>query len=146
MKIDIYFLNSDKEPNEELIRYITASRYIALFSGRMRSMVPGVKVVWEEIGKRITTVASKEKKTVKDEYILSQANNFYLRNVITEIQAIDAPPHLKQGLPDDFEEFVNSVLEPGALAIKACAGSAGIPMNAPISGDVGLESDCLILG
>jgi superfamily I DNA/RNA helicase len=146
MKIDIYFLNSDKEPNEELIRYITASRYIALFSGRMWSMVPGVKTVWKEVEKRITAVASKEKREMKDEYILSQANNFYLKNVITEIQAIDAPPHLKQGLPDNFEEFVNSVLEPGALAIKACAGSVGIPVNTPISGDVGLESDCFILG
>ena len=60
MKLDIYFLNSDREPNEDLIRYITASRYIALFSGRMRRMIPGVKAVWYEIKNRITKAASME--------------------------------------------------------------------------------------
>jgi hypothetical protein len=146
MKLDIYFLNSNKEPNEELMRYITASRYIALFSGRMRSMVPGVMAVWKEIGDRIIKASTREFRSIKDEYILSQANNFYLRNVITEIQAVDAPPHLKQGLPDDFEDFVKGVLEPGCLSIKACATSVGLSLDTPIYGDVSLESKCLIVG
>jgi hypothetical protein len=146
MKLDIYFLNSDKEPNEELMRYITASRYIAMFSSKMRSMVPGVMAVWKDIGDRIIRASTKETRMIKDEYILSQANHFYLRNVITEIQAVDAPPHLKQGLPDGFDEFVDGVLEPGYLSIKACARSVGIPLDTPVYGDVSLESKCLILG
>lgn len=146
IKLDIYFLNSDKEPNEELMRYITASRYIALFSGRMRSMVPGVKAMWKEIGDRIIEVSTKESRSIKEEYILSQANNFYLKNVITEIQAVDAPGNLKQGLPDDFEGFVKGILEPGCLSIKACAKSVGVSIDTPIYGDVSLESKSLIVG
>jgi hypothetical protein len=146
IKLDIYFLNSDKEPKEELIRYITASRYIAMFSSRMRSMVPGVKVMWKEVSDRIIEVSTKQAPSMKDEYILSQANNFYLKNIITEIQAVDAPPYLKQGLPDNIEEFVNGILEPGCLSIKTCAKSVGVALDTPIYGDVSLESETLIVG
>lgn len=146
MKLDIYFLNSDKEPNEELVRYITASRYIALFSGRMRSMVPGVKEVWNEVADKIIESASKASRNIKDEYILSQANNFYLRNVITEIQAVNAPPYLKQGLPEGFEEFISCILEPATLAIKRCMSSVNISLDENIYGDRSLESKSLILG
>jgi len=146
MKLDIYFLNSNKEPNEDLIRYITASRYIALFSSRMRSMVPGVKDMWKTIGDLIIEVSLKESRNIKEEYILSQANNYYLKNIITEIQAVSAPSHLKQGLPEGFEQFVDGILEPGCLLIKACAKSVGIDMSIPIYGDVSLESKSLIIG
>ena len=145
-KIDIYFLNSDKEPNEELIRYVTTSRHIAMFSGRMRAMVPGMKVIWEDVGKRIKQIASKEERTIKEEYILSQTNNFYLRNIVTEIQSVDAPNHLKQGLPDDFEEFIEAILEPACLTIKACANSVGIKAMSEYHGDISLESKSLIIG
>jgi hypothetical protein len=109
-------------------------------------MVSGVKEVWSEVADKIIESASKTSRNIKDEYILSQANNFYLRNVITEIQAINAPPHLKQGLPEGFEEFVSCILEPATLAIKSCISSVNISLDENIYGDRPLESKCLILG
>lgn len=146
MKLDIWFLNSDKEPDESLDRYITASRHIAMFSGRMRTMVPGVREMWNDIKKQIDKCSAKEIKSIKDDYILSQTNNFYLRNVITEIQAVDAPPHLKQGLPDGLEEFIECVLEPAALTLRSCIKAAGSLDRCEIKGDVCLESESLIIG
>ncbi|MFZ4600592.1 MAG: 3'-5' exonuclease, partial [Terrimicrobiaceae bacterium] len=146
MKLDIWFLNSDKEPDESLDRYITASRHIAMFSGRMRTMVPGVREMWNDIKKQIDKCSAKDIKSIKDDYILSQTNNFYLRNVITEIQAVDAPPHLKQGLPDGLEEFIECVLEPAALTLRNCIKAAGSVDPSNIKGDVCLESKSLIIG
>ena len=149
MKLDLWFLNSEKEPDGDLERYITASRHIAMFSGRMRNMVPGVKEIWEGVRRRIDTCFEKEVKSIKDEYILSQTNNFYLRNVVGEIQAVDAPAHLRQGLPEDLEEFIGIILEPAALTIRSCvkvAGVSSISSKSEIRGDVSLESKSLIIG
>lgn len=146
MKLDIWFLNSDKEPDGDLERYITASRHIAMFSGRMHSMVPGVKQIWNDIKNRIDKCFEKEVRSIKDEYILSQTLNFYLRNVITEIQAADAPAHLKQGLPEGLEEFAEVIMEPAALTIRSCVKSAGVSYTSDIYGDVPLESESLIIG
>ena len=146
MKLDLWFLNSEKEPDGELERYITASRHIAMFSGRMRNMVPGVKAIWEDVRRRIDRCFEKEVKGIKDDYILSQTINFYLRNVVGEIQAVDAPPHLKQGLPEDLEEFIGIILEPAALTVRSCVKVAGISSTSEIKGDVSLESKSLIIG
>ena len=146
MKLDISFLNSEKEPDGDLQRYISASRHIAMFSGRMRQMVPSVRDIWNDIKKRIDKCYEKEVRSIKDDYILSQTLNFYLRNVITEIQAADAPPHLKQGLPEDLEEFISLVMEPGALTIRSCVKAAGVSSTSEINGDVPLESESLIIG
>ena len=146
MKLDLWFLNSEKEPDGDLERYITASRHIAMFSGRMRNMVPGVKEIWEGVRRRIDKCFEKEVKSIKDEYILSQTSNFYLRNVVGEIQAVDAPTHLRQGLPEDLEEFIGTILEPAALTIRSCVKVAGISSKSEIKGDVSLESSSLIIG
>ena len=146
MKLDLWFLNSEKEPDGDLERYITASRYIAMFSGRMRNMVPGVKEIWEGVRRRIDKCFEKEVKNIKDEYILSQTSNFYLRNVVGEIQAVDAPAHLRQGLPEDLEEFIGTILEPAALTIRSCVKVAGVSSKSEIKGDVSLESNSLIIG
>jgi hypothetical protein len=146
MKLDIWFLNSEKEPDGDLERYITASRHIAMFSGRMRNMVPGVRDMWNDVKKQIDECSQKEVKSIKDEYILSQTNNFYLRNIVGEIQAVDAPAHLKQGLPDDLEEFVGTILEPAALTVRSCIKAAGISPTSEVNGDVSIESKSLIIG
>jgi len=146
MKLDLWFLNSEKEPDGDLERYITASRHIAMFSGRMRSMVPGVRDMWNDVEKRINKCSEKVVKSIKDEYILSQTNNFYLRNVISEIQAADAPPHLKQGLPEGLEEFIGTIVEPAALTIRSCVKAGSVSSKSEINGDVSLESESLIIG
>ena len=146
MKLDIYFLNSSKDPNEDLTKYITPSRHIALFSGRIRNMVPELRVIWSEIGKTIMDISKKEEKTIKEEYIFSQAINFYLRNVVSEIQAVEAPTNLYQGLPQDFEEFVKQSSQTACTVIRDCIRVADVPSNTEIQGDVPLESKCLILG
>lgn len=146
MKLDIYFLNSNKDPNEELVKYITASRHIALFSGRIRNMVPELRSIWSDVGKTIMEISKKEDKTIKEEYIFSQAINFYIRNVVSEIQAVEAPVNLYQGLPADFEEFVRQTSIISSDVIRNCIRAAGITADTEICGDVPLESKCLILG
>ena len=146
MKLDLWFLNSDKEPDGGLERYITASRHIAMFSGRMRSMVPGVRDIWNDVKKRIDTCYKKVVKSLKDEYILSQTNNFYMRGTISEIQAVDAPAQLKQGLPSQLEEFIGDMLEPATLTIRSCIKAAGVSSISEINGDIPLESKSLIIG
>jgi hypothetical protein len=109
-------------------------------------MVPGVKEIWEDIRRRIVKCSQKENRNIKDDYIVSQTLNFYLRNVITEIQAADAPPHLKQGLPEGLEEFIGIILEPATLTVRSCIKAAGVSSTSEINGDVSLESESLIIG
>ena len=150
-KLDVYFLNSGKgEPSEDLIRYVTASRYLALFTGRMYSMVPAVKEIWYAIQDRILEVAGKptDTLTVFDEYILAHSIGFYTRGIVSEIQSIDAPSDSYQGQPEGFEEFVSEVIRPAGANIQACIQAVGVsPFSAPdIQCDISLETESLILG
>lgn len=150
-KLDVYFLNSEKGgASEDLIRYVTASRYLALFTGRMFSMVPAVKEIWYAIQDRILKVAGKsaETLTVFEEYILAHSISFYTRGIVSEIQAIDAPSDTYQGPPEGFEEFVCELIPPATANIKACIQAVGVGSFSPgdIQCDISLETESLILG
>jgi hypothetical protein len=146
MKLDLSFIFANKEPSDELIKYITASRYIAKFFHRMVFMTPHVKALWYDIGNTIQKIYTKEKRTIKEEYILSQLTNFYLRGIISEIQAVNAPSNLYQGLPNYFEEFIENHIGPAQTLIKECIKEAGISEDIGIECDAPLESDTFIVG
>ena len=148
-KLDVFFMNSDKEPSEELIRYVTASRYLALFSGRLFGMVPVVKDIWCSVQKRLMEIAAKtDVLTVVEEYILSQSANFYLRGAVSEIQAVDAPCDSYQGLPNGFEEFTLEAIRPAAVTLETCVKSVLGADNesVDIQCDISVETESLILG
>lgn len=145
-KLDLSFTFAQKDPSEELIKYITASRYISKFFSRMVFMVPHVKALWYDIGNTIERIHKKETRSIKEEYILSQLTNFYLRGILSEIQAVTAPRDLYQGLPKDFEEFIEYRIGPAQELIKALIKTAGISEEIGIECDAPLESETIIVG
>jgi hypothetical protein len=145
-KLDLSFTFAQKDPSEELIKYITASRYISKFFNRMIFMTPHVKALWYDIGYTIERIYKKEIRNIKEEYILSQLTNFYMRGILSEIQAVNAPSNLYQGLPNDFEEFIDYSIGPAQEFIKALIKTAGISEETGIECDAPLESDTIIVG
>ena len=145
-KLDLSFTFAQRDPSEELIKYITASRYISKFFNRMIFMTPHVKALWYDIGNTIERIHKKESRSIREEYILSQLTNFYLRGILSEIQAVTAPSNLYQGLPNDFEEFIEYRIGPAQELIKALIKVAGISEEIGIECDAPLESDTIIVG
>jgi hypothetical protein len=145
-KLDLAFTFAQKDPSDELIKYITASRYISKFFYRMIFMTPHVKALWHDIGNTIKKINAKKERTIKEEYILSQLINFYMRGILSEIQAVNAPNHLYQGLPRGFEEFINYHIEPAQELIKALIKQGGISEEVGIECDAPLESETFIVG
>jgi len=145
-KLDLAFVFAEKEPTEELIKYITASRYIGKFFHRMAFMTPHVKALWYDIGNTIQRINMKKEKTIKEEYILSQLLNFYMRGILSEIQAVNAPSNLYQGLPEDFEEFIDYHIGPAQKIIRSLIEEAGLGEDMGIECDAPLESETFIVG
>jgi hypothetical protein len=145
-KLDLAFVFAEKEPSDELIKYITASRYIAKFFHRMAFMTPHVKALWYDIGNTIQRINMKKEKTIKEEYILSQLLNFYMRGILSEIQAVNAPSNLYQGLPEDFEEFIDYHIGPAQKIIRSLIEEAGLGEDMGIECDAPLESETFIVG
>ena len=144
-KLDVLFMNSSLIPSTSLENYICASRYIGLSSGRYFMMIDSLKEIYRNVEGMIFDSATKEEKTILDEYILSQMRDFYTRGSVTEIQAIGSPMNSYQGLPDDFEEFI-SVNQAGICsAIKDCLRSVSASMDNCL-GDIALETESLIMG
>jgi hypothetical protein len=143
-KLDVYFMNADRTPSAPLEQYVIASRCLGLYNGRYYGLVDTFKDIYNRVQKRILAAAKKEKADVKDEYILSQLRNFYMRGGITEIEAVDAPNDMYMGLPDGFEEFVVENMEQAAMTIRGCLRDTGA--TGGLRGDVGLESASLIMG
>jgi hypothetical protein len=146
VKLDLAFVFADKEPSDELIKYITASRYIAKFFHRMAFMTPHVKALWYDIANTIQRINKKKTKTIREEYILSQLLNFYMRGILSEIQAVTAPNNLYQGLPEDFEELINYHIGPAQNHIRKCIKEAGLGDEIGIECDAPLETKTFIVG
>lgn len=146
VKLDLAFVFADKEPSDELIKYITASRYIAKFFHRMSFMTPHVKALWYDIANTIDRINKKKTKSIKEEYILSQLLNFYMRGILSEIQAVTAPTNLYQGLPEDFEEFIDHHIGSSQVYIRECIKEAGLSEEIGIECDAPLESKTFIVG
>jgi hypothetical protein len=145
-KLDLSFTFAQKDPSDELIKYITASRYISKFFHRMVFMTPHVKALWYDIGDTIKRINAKTERSIKEEYILSQLINFYMRGILSEIQAVNAPNHLYQGLPKGFEEFIEHHIEPAQDLIKDLIKTARISDEVGIECDAPLESETFIVG
>jgi hypothetical protein len=144
-KLDVIFMNSETQPNAEIDQYISASRWLGAHQTKYYISVPAIQSVYREIEKLILTTNTKEKKTATDEYILSQALNFYVYQHMNEIQAIDAPENSYQGFPEGFDEFVNANLDMIPHSVLHFLGACGVS-NERLVGDYCLETKSLILG
>jgi hypothetical protein len=143
-KIDIYFMNADKNPIAPLQQYVLASRYLAFHSSRCYSLTNTIRSIYDEVEWAISKASKKEVRTIKDEYILSQLKNFYTRGSVSEIHAVDAPRHMYMGMPENYEEFVSENIQIGTENINVCFKENGA--SGKLQGDVCLESESLIMG
>ena len=144
-KLDVIFMNSSNKSRVELERYISAYRYIGLVTGRRFMMVDSFKDLYRSVEKDIFRAVAKEKKTVEDEYIISQVQDFYTRGSVTEIQSIGSPTNSYQGLPEDFEEFIVANQAGICSVIKDCLRSVSASMD-NCTGDIALETETFIMG
>ena len=144
-KLDVMFINSEKEPSASIDQYIMASRYLGAHQGKFYMSVPAIKDVYYETETLILKAEQKENRLAKDEYILAQSRNFYMYQHTNEIQAIGAPENSYQGFPEGFEEFMEA--NHGALqhSVQHFLGACGVSNNTLI-GDYCLETRSLILG
>jgi hypothetical protein len=144
-KLYIHFLNCDKEAENELSNYVSASRHLALSTGKIWGMVDNLREVYIKTQKLLLDTYSKEERTLRDEYIISQTLNFYKNSVTSEIQAVVAPEDSYQGLPTGFDDFIKNNMKGVCENLKACMATIGGEYDA-LRGDVPLESKSLIIG
>jgi len=143
-KLDVYFMNADKTPRLPLEYYVQASRYMGLHTARVYGAVDMFKQIYDDVERTILKIAKKGAKTIRDEYILAQAKNFYMAGSYSEIQAFDAPVNSYMGMPEGVDEFIMANIERAADTLRACLHDTGA--GGQIYGDVCLESESLIMG
>jgi hypothetical protein len=144
-KLYIHFLNSDKEPLNELSNYVSGSRYLALSLGRTWQMVENLKVVYMRTQSLLRKVYAKPVRTLREEYILAQTLNFYKNSITSEIQAAMAPEDSYQGLPFGFDLFIKENMKGVCKNVRECFAAVGGEYD-DLKGDVPLESKSLIIG
>lgn len=144
-KLDIYFLNAEVKPRTDLVNYVIASRYLAMYTARLYGFVETYRYLYREIEDIIERIVGKKEKSLRDEYILSQMRDFYTKGYTSEIQAVYAPIQSYQGLPEDIDEFMEKNTELMELGIIECLASVGATSKT-LQGDIPLESKSFILG
>lgn len=144
-KLYIHFLNSDKEPLNELSNYVSGSRYLALSLGRTWMMVDNLKTVYHNTQRLLRKVYDKPQKTLREEYILAQTLNFYKNSITSEIQAAMAPEDSYQGLPFGFDLFIKENMKGVCKNVRDCFSVVGGEFD-DLKGDVPVESKSLIIG
>lgn len=144
-KLHVHFLNSEKEPSNELSNYVSASRHLAMSMGRTWGMVDNLKKVYMVTQSVLRGVYEKPVRTLRDEYVISQTLNFYKNSVTSEIQAVTAPEDSYQGLPFGFDEFIQHNMKGICQNVRACMAVVGAEYE-NLQGDIPLESKSLIIG
>ena len=143
-KLDVYFMNANREPVAPLEQYVLASRYMGLNTSRYYGFTDSVKGIYREVESIILKAAAKKEPTLTEEYILSQLKNFYMRGNTSEIAAFDAPTDTYMGMPEDLDVFVVENMERGAETLRSCLRDTGA--TGDFRGDICLESASLIMG
>lgn len=144
-KLHVHFLNSEKEPSNELSNYVSGSRYLALSLGRTWAMVNNLKEVYMRTQSLLRKVYAKPQKTLREEYILAQTLNFYKNSITSEIQAAMAPEDSYQGLPFGFDAFIHCNMKGVCKNVRDCFAEVGGEFD-DLKGDVPVESKSLIIG
>jgi hypothetical protein len=144
-KLHVHFLNSEHEAKAELSNYVSASRHLALYSGKTYGMVENLKKIYLTTQSQLRNTYLKPIRTLRDEYVISQTLNFYKNSVVSEIQAVSAPQDSYQGLPFGFDVFMKQNMKGVCKNITSCMECVGAGYE-HLKGDVPLESKSLILG
>ena len=144
-KLHIFFLNMEVDHKRSLKAYLGAARWIAKHNGGVWRLVKNLRDHWRDVERKILRAMKKEKKNLRDEYIISQAASFFVRGLVGEIDAVTQPIGSYQGLPDGFDDFVEGLITPAVVIMKKLLQEVGLA-DAPVLGDVHVESASLIVG
>lgn len=144
-KIYMYFLNMDQLPKRSLKSYVTAARWISSYTAKLWRLVPSLKSIWIDVEKKLYTAMMKEEKTIRDEYLISQTTNFFVRGCTGEIDALSAPVNSYSGLPAGFDILAEEIIEPCVKVVESLIEHLKLE-NKEIYGDFNLESEELIIG
>ena len=145
VKMEVAFMNTNIHIEYPIEHYVSAGRDISKYRKRSYTLVESMDIIYRRIQETILNSFKKEIKTIEDEYIISQARDFFLRGITSEIQAITSPDNTYQGMPYNYEEFVNensSYLEQFIIESLERIGANVIH----IEGDKPLETESLIRG
>jgi superfamily I DNA/RNA helicase len=105
-KIEVTFTSFDYNIYCPIEQFVSAARDISKYIKRKRMLVDTLAYINNRTQKLILNSYKKEEKTIEDEYIISQSRDFFVRGVVSEIDAIVSANNSYQGMPDNYEEFV----------------------------------------
>jgi len=144
-KLDVFFMNAEVTPNSPLIHYIIPSRWMALHRSRSYAYVEECRDMVRETENIIKETYNKPVKNIKDEYILSQARDFFVKGSSNEISAVYSPRGLYMGLPHGFDDFLEYNSGCIVSSVHSCIATVGATIE-HLSGDIPFESDSMIIG
>jgi len=142
-KLRMDFQDSDICPETPIEQFVNTSRYIALHNGKYHGYIDSLKQLVKHIEYTIRLAASKSNPSIKEQYIISQARDFFTKGNMGEIQGAYAPTTKYMGLPPGFSEFVeaNNVTDIIVDTIKQVGADCHL-----LKGDVAVEySDARII-
>jgi len=145
VKLEVTFMNKEIVIDSPIEHFISAGRDISKYKKRCHTLVDSVNIIYKRVHDTIIKSFKQEVKTIEDEYIISQARNFFLRGITSEIQAITSADDTYQGMPHNYEEFVkdNSIYLKQYIIESLDRIGANV---LHIKGDKPLETESLIRG
>lgn len=141
--LEEFFDRAGNLPSTDLENYIVAARTLARYNLRKFKMDPAIHCMYSRVERSVMDAYKKEKKSVTDEYLLSQAFALFNRGHLAEIQAVSAPADSYSGLPAGFDEFATYSIMPAAAIVRLGTGAAE---DYDIRVDVPVETESLIMG
>lgn len=141
--LEEFFDRAGNLPSTDLENYIVAARTLARYNLRKFKMDPIIHCMYSRIERSVMDAYKNEKKSVTDEYLLSQAFSLFNRGHLAEIQAVSAQVDSYSGLPAGFDEFATYSIVPAAAIIRL---GTGVAEDAEIHVDVSVETESLIMG
>lgn len=145
IKIEVTFTSFDYEVYCPVEQFVSASRDISKYIIRKRNLIDTLYTITSRTQKLILNSYKKEEKTIEDEYIISQSRDFFVRGVVSEIDAIVSADNSYQGMPDNYEEFVQE----NTIHLKGNVVESLKQIDVTtdnLHGDITLETESLIRG
>ena len=146
VSLEADFNNLDYVALDTIAQYVPPSRIIGMYNTRLYAMDEETSEICYTVENAIFKAATRPVRRIRDEYILSQTYDFYARGRLSEIQAVNAPSNQFQGLPRNFEEFVEVNTDHMRESLIGIMGRCGYKEGQQILGDYNLESVNMIMG
>jgi hypothetical protein len=145
IKLSVTFSTNDYEIYCPIEQFVCAARDISKYIKRKHMLVDTLQYINNRTQQTILKSYQKEEKTIEDEYIISQSRDFFIRGVVSEIDAIISADNSYQGMPYNYQEFVEENTNHLKENVIASLNHIGIDKE-NLHGDISLETESLIRG